>query len=165
MSTGIFYTTSTGNNDDIAEKIGSSLGDIEIFNLINTSLDKINEFDKVILGVSTWGDGELNDDFEDIWDDFKEIDFSNKTVALFGLGDQEGYEDTFCDALGSLYEQVISSGAKVVGFTSTDTYDFQESKAVIDGKFVGLTLDEDNQDDLTDDRIKTWVESIKADIL
>ncbi len=165
MSTGIFYTTSTGNNDDIAEKIGSSLGDIEIFNLINTSLDKINEFDKVILGVSTWGDGELNDDFEDIWDDFKEIDFSNKTVALFGLGDQEGYEDTFCDALGSLYEQVISSGAKVVGFTSTDTYDFQESKAVIDGKFVGLALDEDNQDDLTDDRIKTWVESIKADIL
>jgi flavodoxin I len=165
MSIGIFYTTSTGNNDDIAEKIGSSLGDIEIFNLINTSLDKINEFDKVILGVSTWGDGELNDDFEDIWDDFKEIDFSNKTVALFGLGDQEGYEDTFCDALGSLYEQVISSGAKVVGFTSTDTYDFQESKAVIDGKFVGLALDEDNQDDLTDDRIKTWVESIKADIL
>ena len=165
MSTGIFYTTSTGNGDEIAEKIASALGDIEVFNLANTDLKKINDFDKVIIGTSTWGDGELNDDFDDLWDDFSELDFSNKTVALFGLGDQEGYEDTFCDALGEVYTQVKSKGANIVGFTSIDTYEFEESKAVVDGKFVGLALDEDNQEDLTNERIKTWAEDIKDSIL
>lgn len=165
MSTGIFYTTSTGNNDEIAEKIASALGDVEIFNFANTDLAKINDYEKVIIGTSTWGDGELNDDFEDIWDNFKEIDFSNKTVALFGLGDQEGYEDTFCDALGEIYTQVKKAGATIIGFTSSEGYDFQESKALIDGSFVGLALDEDNQDELTDKRIKTWTENIRNDIL
>ena len=165
MSTGIFYTTSTGNGDEIAEKIASALGNIEVYNLANTDIDKINEFDKVIIGTSTWGDGELNDDFDDLWDDFSQLDFSNKTVALFGLGDQEGYEDTFCDALGEIYTQVKSKDANIVGFTSIDGYEFEESKAVMDGEFVGLILDEDNQDDLTDERIQAWAEQIKDSIL
>lgn len=165
MSTGIFYTTSTGNGDEIAGQIASALENIEIFDISQSGVDKINEFDKVILGVSTWGDGELNDDFDDIWDDFSEVDFSNKTVALFGLGDQEGYSDTFCDAMGIIYEQVKKAGANIVGFTSTDGYYFDDSKAVIDGSFIGLALDEDNQDDLTENRIEAWAKDIKSDIL
>mgnify|MGYP003555595976 CR=1 FL=1 len=61
MSTAIFYASSTGNSDEVASKISSALGEIEVFNLANTKVDKINEYDKVILGGSTWGDGELND--------------------------------------------------------------------------------------------------------
>jgi len=165
MATAIFFASSTGNSEEIANKIASKLGDIEVFDLAGTKIDKINEYDKLILGGSTWGDGELNDDWEDAWGDFSKLNLSNKTVALFGLGDQESYSDEFCSALGIIYEQIKSSGAKVIGFTSTEGYYHDGSKAQIDTKFVGLVIDEDNQSDLTEERIENWVNEIKAEIL
>jgi flavodoxin I len=96
---------------------------------------------------------------------FVNLDLSNKTIALFGLGDQESYSDEFCSAMGIIYEQIVKSGAKIVGFTSTEGYYHDGSKAQINDKFVGLVIDEDNQSDLTDERIKIWVNEIKESIL
>ena len=104
MSTAIFYATNTGNSEEIANKISKELGDIEVFDISNTSIEKMNDYDKIILGGSTWGDGELNDDWDELWDDFISLDLSNKTIALFGLGDQESYADDFCSAIGIIYE-------------------------------------------------------------
>ena len=165
MATAIFFASSTGNSEEIANKISAKLNNIEIFDLAGTKIEKINEFDKLILGGSTWGDGELNDDWEDVWGNFCKLDLSNKTIALFGLGDQESYSDEFCSAMGIIYEQIVKSGAKIVGFTSTEGYYHDGSKAQINDKFVGLVIDEDNQSDLTDERIKTWVNEIKESIL
>ena len=165
MATAIFFASSTGNSEEIASKISSKLDDIEVFDLAGTKIEKINNYDKIILGGSTWGDGELNDDWEDAWVDFCKLDLSNKTIALFGLGDQESYSDEFCSALGIIYEQINSMGAKVIGFTSTQGYYHDASKAQVEDKFVGLILDEDNQSDLTDKRINNWVNEIKKDIL
>ena len=165
MATAVFYTSSTGNSGEIASKIAEGLGEVEVFDLSSTDVSKISDYDKVIIGGSTWGEGELNDDFDDIWDDFAALDLSDKTIALFGLGDQEGYGEDFCNALGIIYEHVNSTGANVVGFTSTDGYEYDDSKAEIDGQFVGLVIDEDNQDDLTDERISAWIEDIKGDII
>ncbi len=165
MSTAIFFASSTGNSEEIANKIASKLNDIEVFDLASTKIEKINNYDKVILGSSTWGDGELNDDLEDVWGDFCKLDLSDKTIALFGLGDQESYSDEFCSALGIIYEQISSTSAKVIGFTSTNGYYHDASKAQINDKFVGLVLDEDNQSDLTDKRIENWVNEIKEEIL
>uniref|UniRef100_UPI0040486C48 flavodoxin n=1 Tax=Aliarcobacter sp. TaxID=2321116 RepID=UPI0040486C48 len=165
MATAIFFASSTGNSEEIANKIASKLGDIEVFDLANTKIDKINDYKKIILGGSTWGDGELNDDWEDVWGDFCNLDLSNKTIALFGLGDQESYSDEFCSALGIIYEQVKSTNAKIIGFTSTQGYYHDASKAQIEDNFVGLIIDEDNQSDLTDERIENWVTDLKANIL
>ena len=165
MATAIFFASSTGNSEEIANKISSELNEIEIFDLSGTKISKINEYDKLILGCSTWGDGELNDDWEDVWIDFCKIDLSNKTIALFGLGDQESYSDEFCSAMGIIYEQVVKSKAKIIGFTSTEGYYHDGSKAQINNKFVGLAIDEDNQSDLTDKRINNWINDIRKDIL
>mgnify|MGYP000415710013 CR=1 FL=1 len=165
MATALFYGSSTGNSEEIASKIANELGDIEVFDLSQVDIAKINDYDKVILGGSTWGEGELNDDWDEAWDSFKTINLLDKTVALFGLGDQDSYPDDFSNALGIIYEQVSTSGANIVGFTSTQGYDYEDSKAEIDGKFVGLVIDEDNQDDLTDERISAWIEDIKGDII
>ena len=165
MATAIFFASSTGNSEEIANKISTALNDIQVFDLAGTKIEKINEYDKLILGSSTWGDGELNDDWEDAWVDFCKLDLSNKTIALFGLGDQESYSDEFCSALGIIYEQINSMGAKVIGFTSTQGYYHDASKAQVEDKFVGLILDEDNQSDLTDERIENWVNEIKENIL
>ncbi|WP_368030889.1 flavodoxin [Arcobacter sp. s6] len=165
MATAIFFASSTGNSEEIASKIASKLNNIEVFDLSGTKIDKINNYDKIILGGSTWGDGELNDDWEDVWGDFCKLDLSSKTIALFGLGDQESYSDEFCSALGIIYEQAKSMNAKIIGFTSSEGYYHDASKAQIDNEFVGLVIDEDNQSDLTDERIAKWVNEIKEDIL
>jgi flavodoxin I len=165
MATAIFFASSTGNSEEIASKIASKLNNIEVFDLSGTKIEKINHYDKIILGGSTWGDGELNDDWEDVWGDFCKLDLSSKTIALFGLGDQESYSDEFCSALGIIYEQAKSMNAKIIGFTSSEGYYHDASKAQIDNEFVGLVIDEDNQSDLTDERIAKWVNEIKEDIL
>ena len=165
MATAIFYASSTGNTEEIASKISEQLKGVDTFDLSSTDVEKMNDYDKLILGASTWGDGELNDDWDEVFDNFKGIDLSNKTIALFGLGDQESYADEFCNALGIIYEYVNTTGASIIGFTSSDGYDHDDSKAEVDGKFVGLVIDEDNQDELTDERISSWVETIKSDIL
>lgn len=165
MATAIFFASSTGNSEEIASKISEELGGVEIFDLAGSNVEKMNDYDKLIIGGSTWGDGELNDDWEDCWGDFRTLDLSNKTIALFGLGDQESYSDEFCSALGIIYEQVKSSGAKIVGFTSTEGYYHDGSKAQIENQFVGLVIDEDNQSNLTEERIENWVNEIKTEIL
>lgn len=157
----VFFTSSTGNSETAAKKIAKELGDAQIFDLAKVGVDAIKNHDKLIIGTSTWGEGELQDDFEELWDSFAGIDFSGKTVALFGLGDQDGYSYNFVDAMGLIYNQVVQNGGTVVGAYHDDEYEFEESVAFKEGVFVGLALDEDNQSDLTDSRIKAWCGEIK----
>ncbi|MCP4969293.1 MAG: flavodoxin [Arcobacter sp.] len=156
----IFYASSTGNTEEVANKIGSKLDGFELIDIANDGVDKMNECDSIIIGVSTWGEGDLQDDWEDCLADVQEVDFTDKKVALFGLGDQDGYPDEFVDALGIMYEEVTTKGATIVGKTSNDGYEYDESKAEIDGEFVGLVIDEDNQSELTDDRLESWCNEI-----
>lgn len=165
MATAIFYASSVGNTEDIAKRLSTKLGDIDTYNICDEGIEKINNYEKIIFGVSTWGDGDLQDDWEDSWGDFCDINFSDKTIALFGLGDQDSYADTFVDGLGTMYEALKDTGANIIGFTSIEGFEHEESTAQIENEFVGLVLDEDNQDDLSEERIDAWVDIIKERIL
>ena len=165
MATAIFYGSSTGNTEDIANRISEHLGNLDVYDISNQGLDPIKDYDKLIIGLSTWGDGDLQSDFEDIWSDFEEYDFSKKTIALFGLGDQDGYEDEFVNALGTMYKVLKAKGATIIGFTSIEGFEYNISTAQIDDQFCGLVIDEDNQNDLSDERISSWISDIRSEIL
>lgn len=157
---GLFFGSDTGCTEEVVEKIKDSFTkDISLHNIADSSLEDIKTYERLIFASSTWGDGDLQNDWEDFESNLEEIDFTNKTVALVGLGDQDGYGETFCNALGHLYTYV--KDGNVVGFTSTEGYDFEDSTAILDDKFVGLVLDEDNQSELTDERIQSWVSQIE----
>ncbi|WP_321315136.1 flavodoxin [Halarcobacter sp.] len=157
---GLFFGSDTGTTEEIVEKIKDLFSkEIEIHNISNTKKEDIEKYKNLILASPTWGDGDLQSDWEDFEENLENIDFSNKTVALLGIGDQEGYEDTFCNALGHLYGYV--KDANIIGQTSTDGYEFEESTAVVNDKFIGLVLDEDNQSELTDKRLEDWVKDIE----
>lgn len=158
----IFYATSTGNTEEVANKIYEKLDGFELIDISSDGVDKMNDCESIVLGVSTWGEGELQDDWEDCFDDIQEIDFKDKKVALFGLGDQESYGHEFVDALGIMYETLVEQNAKIIGKTSIDGYEYDYSKAEVDGEFVGLVIDEDNQEDLTDERVENWCNEIKS---
>lgn len=156
----IFYASSTGNTEEVANKINERLEDFELIDISRDGISKIKECKSLVIGTPTWGSGDLQDDWDNCFEEFKLIDFSDKTVALFGLGDQDTYGDEFVNAMGTLYKVVESNGANIVGFTSIEGYDFEDSTAVIDDNFVGLVIDEDNQSDLTDSRIENWCNNI-----
>ena len=96
--------------------------------------------------------------------DFGAVDVAGKKVALFAVGDSEGYSDSFCGALGKLYDAFSDKGANIIGAVSTEGYTFEESEGVRDGKFVGLAIDQDNQSDLTDERVEKWCDAIRSEL-
>jgi len=163
MAIGIFYGSNAGATQTVAELIKEELGgDIDLIDISDAQVEDFDKYSKIILGTSTWGEGDLQDDWDAFFEDFQTVDFTGKTVAFFGMGDQVGYEENFQDAMGTLYHQALAKGAKVVGDNyPIEGFDFDESTAVVDGAFVGLAVDDDNQDELTESRTKAWVSDIK----
>jgi flavodoxin I len=159
----VIYGSSTGTCESIAEKIAQKLG-CEALNVQELSADVVAQNQNLILGTSTWGAGELQDDWYDGLSVLKNADLSGKTIALFGCGDCSTYSDTFVGGIGELYDGIKQSGAKFIGAVSTDGYTFDESSAVVDGKFIGLPLDDINEDDKTDERINSWVAQISPSL-
>jgi flavodoxin I len=159
----VVYGSSTGTCQEIAEQIAGKLN-VEAKDVANLTSDDIAENDNLLLGSSTWGAGELQDDWYDGLQTLKNADLSGKTIALFGCGDCESYGDTFCGAIGEIYEALKESGANFIGSVSTDGYTFDDSSAVVDGQFIGLALDNINEDDKTEARIDAWLESISAQL-
>jgi len=155
----VVYGSSTGTCEAIAEKIGAKLG-AEVMNVQDLTADVVAANENLILGTSTWGAGELQDDWYDGLKVLQSADLTGKVIALFGCGDCESYGDTFVGGLGELYDGIKQSGARIVGSVSTDGYTFDDSAAVVDGKFVGLPLDDVNEDNMTDGRIDAWIAAI-----
>lgn len=163
MNTVVIYGSTTGTCEAIAQKIGNKLG-AEVVNVSDITDDTINNADNLILGTSTWGAGEMQDDWYDGINTLKGCDLSGKVIALFGCGDSDSYCDTFCGGMGELYNELKDSGAKFVGAVSQDGYTFDASDAIIDDKFIGLPLDDVNEEDQTDSRIDAWIEAIKGEL-
>jgi flavodoxin I len=161
---GLFYSFNSTKTAKAAEKIKEAFG--TDFNVVPINAEVLTEelflsFTNLILGVPTWFDGEL----PNYWDEFvpalEDLNLSGKTIALFGLGNQVEYPDNFCDAVGILAELVNSKGAKLVGYTSTEGYQYESSRAVVDNKFMGLILDQETQPRQSKERITNWVNELK----
>merc|ERR1711869_186291 len=124
-------------------------------------------FDGIIAGVPTWHTGADEQRSGTAWDDYleeiKALDMGGKPVAIFGLGDQAGYGDNFCDGIEEMHNTFKAAGAKMVGYVDASGYTYDESKSVDGGKFLGCPFDQDNEDDQTEDRAKAWVDQIKGE--
>ena len=131
-----------------------------IINVTNLDDNVIADNENLILGTSTWGAGEVQDDWYDGLRIIKSANLNGKTVALFGCGDSESYPDTFVGGMAEIYHAVTDAGAQVIGAVATEGYTFDDSESVVDGMFVGLALDEVNEDSKTDERIDAWVTEI-----
>ncbi len=162
----IIFGSSTGTCEELASRIAGKLGvdSSDVLEAASISPEQLDGYQNLVLGTSTWGAGELQDDWYDGIAVIKKTNLSGKTVAIFGCGDSESYSDTFCGAMAELYNAAKEAGANVIGSVSTEGYTFDDSDAVIDGKFIGLPLDEVNEDNKTDERIDAWVSEIAPNL-
>ena len=168
MKIGLFYGSSTCYTEIAAEKIQASIGEslVELFNIKTTPISKINDYDILILGISTWDYGELQEDWGALWDELEALNIKNKIIALYGLGDQDGYSEWFLDAVGMLHDQLLPQKPIFIGYWPTEGYEFIASKALLPDQpyFMGLALDEDSQYELSDQRIEDWCLQILQEI-
>lgn len=164
----LIYGSDTGMTEEVVSSIVDhwKASEIEVIEVYNAKKTDFERFDKIIIGLSTWYDGDLQSDWETYYDkEFKTIDFTNKTVAIFGLGDQYGYGEFFIDGVGILAQTILKNGGKIIGKWSCKEYDFEESKAQIEGEdlFYGLAIDEDNEPERTPNRLQEWLQQIEQE--
>ncbi|MBU3069926.1 flavodoxin FldB [Aestuariicella sp. G3-2] len=161
---GLFFGSDEGNTENVAQRIQQRLGEdaVDIHDIADVTQLEFDDYDKILLGIPTWDFGQIQSDWEEFWEDISAVDFTGKTVALFGLGDQFGYGDYFLDAMGMLHDVIVENGAKIVGHWPVTGYEFDESKALTADRkaFVGLAIDEDQQEELTSQRLNEWCQQV-----
>ncbi|UTA46517.1 flavodoxin [Simiduia sp. 21SJ11W-1] len=164
---GLFFGSDEGNTEAVAYRIQARLGTevVDVHDVADVTVLDFDDYEHIILGIPTWDFGQIQSDWEDFWGDIESVDFTGKTVALFGLGDQFGYGDYFLDAMGMLHDLVVGNGARIVGYWPTEGYEFDASKAQVPGEplFMGLAIDQDQQEDLTSDRLNSWCAQIHSE--
>jgi flavodoxin I len=163
---GLFYGSTTGNTLKVAELIQKAFGpgQVEIVDVSRAAPEDLEKYDVLILGTSTWHWGGLQDEWANFQDQLTEEVLAGKKVAFFGVGDQKLYPDHFVDGMGLLYDKVKSTGVPIFGTWPKDGYDYQASAAQVDGRLVGLALDEDNEPGRTPSRIQAWVQQLKREL-
>lgn len=171
MLIGIVYSTTTGNTSDVAQQIKDVLGSeasdpVEI----DDAKDGFwSDHDAILAGAPTWNTGADEMRSGTTWDDFLyaellKMDFKGRSIGIFGCGDSVAYGDNFVDAIEEMHDCFDKQGAKMIGYVDASEYQHEESKAERDGKFLGLAIDNDNEDDLTDDRVAKWCKQILAEV-
>ncbi|MEM7802620.1 MAG: flavodoxin [Chloroflexota bacterium] len=167
---GLFYGSNTGNTEmdsDVIKNMFEFLYpgkvQVDVYNIGTTDIKKIEEYKFIIIGSPTWNIGELQDDWALKFDSLSTLNMQGRLVAMYGVGDQFGYPDNFCDAIGLIGSKMEERGAELVGFTDATEYEFSNSLGVEDGVFLGMALDDDNQGSKTKDRVEYWVDQLMYD--
>jgi len=162
---GLFYGISATKTAKVADKIKAAFGNtkIDIIPVEDAWKEDFEGYENIIVGVATWFDGELPSYWDEVRPELESLNMKQKKIAIFGLGDQVKYPENFIDGVGILADKFESVGAKLIGFTSTEGYNFEKSRAVRNGKFLGLAIDFENQSVQTDERIQKWVEQLKRE--
>lgn len=164
----IFYGPVGGAVNRVADIIKAAIGNdkVEMVAVKDATVADLEKYDKIIFGASTvgsdtWDSEHSNNDWAKFLPEIRKTNFAEKTVAIFGLGDHVTYAHGFVDHIGLVGKVLIKNGAVLVGSVATDAYEFEESEAIVDGKFIGLPIDEDFEPELTQERVDGWLEQIK----
>ncbi|HAM97167.1 MAG TPA: flavodoxin [Marinilabiliales bacterium] len=165
----VLYGPKGGNTEKIAKLIAKKIGHDKCDLIAVRDADEtlLAPYNKLIIGGSTigthnWSHSNTSVDWDQFMPKFKKMNFAGKKVAIFGLGDHLAYTNHFVDEMFSLYQVLKNNGATIVGQWPTDGYEFNESAAIVNGKFVGLPIDEDHEDDLSEGRIDAWLNTLSA---
>ncbi len=166
----IFFGPVGGAVNRVADLIKNSIGEekVDMVAVKDATAADLEKYDKIIFGLSTVGKDTWDSEFStNDWGNFmpeiSKSDYSDKKVAIFGLGDHVTYAHAFVDHIGLLGKELMKNGAVIAGPVDAEAYEFEESEALVDGKFIGLPIDEDFEPELTEERVAAWLEVLKPD--
>jgi flavodoxin II len=133
MNIGLFYGSSTCYTEMAAEKIRDIIGPelVTLHNLKDDAVALMEQYDVLILGIPTWDFGEIQEDWEAIWDQLDTVNLDGKIIAMYGMGDQLGYGEWFLDALGMLHDKLAPKGVTFIGYWPTEGYEFTSKNRLL----------------------------------
>lgn len=193
MKIAIVLGTSTGTTEDIAndiadglrERCNASIALVDVADITALPPDersaawraRLSGVELLIVGCPTWDIGQLQADWRELLGGFEQparrgapgslagLELRGVTAVFFGLGDQAGYPDTYQDAMGILHDAFEAAGARVgLGHTAPSGDTFEASRALVDGRFCGLAIDEDSLPQQTEGRVRRWVAQLVAEL-
>ena len=147
---GLFYATKAERTSWVAEKIQKEFGEdkIEVVAIEQAWQNDFAAYDCFIVGASTWFDGELPTYWDELLPELRTMELKGKN---------------FADGIGLLAEVFEGDGATLVGFTSSEGYTFERSRALRGNQWCGLVIDLDNQSEQAKKKIKEWCEQVKKE--
>ncbi len=163
---GLFYGSSTGNTEAVSFQMKEEFNkhpewEVEVHNIGATSPEQMLQYDYMVMGIPTWNTGQLQDDWEFFMPKLAEMNLTGKKIAVFGLGDQNGYGYNFLDAVGALSDELLKRGGDLMGMWAINNkYEFAESTAQVEDHFLGLGVDNDGQEEMTAGRLADWVQQV-----
>ena len=168
-NTALLFSPEGGNVHSVTNKLGEILGNenVDIIPVRQVTKGDVEKYDQIILIGSTVGaDHWSNESIEDEWHAFflqmDDKSFEDKKTAIVGLGNSVLYPEHFADGMAHLHKYLSDRKAQIYGAVETDDYTFTDSEALNDdGLFCGLPIDEDNEDDLTTERLENWLAALK----
>lgn len=168
LNIAIIYGSTTRYTEMVAAKIQEQAGfaDADLLDIEDIKPEAIVDYDFILFGIPTWDYGEIQTSWQNVWENLDALDMTDKIVAFFGSGDQLGYSEWFVDAMGLLHDKIVARGAIAIGEWPVSGYEFNSEKSLTADKkhFVGLPIDDVNQPDLTDERVKKWCEYLLKSI-
>lgn len=167
----LLYWGKGGSTEKVAKLVYNQFDSeiIDLFDLESFDLKDIEKYEMGILAAPTigadyWEDATSNNLWNKFFRNIEQLDLSKKTVAFVGLGDQVLYPKHFVAGLGLFQKELSKTNVKIIGRWPTDGYDFTESQGEKDGMFYGLAIDEQNQWDITEERVKAWTDQLKKEM-
>jgi len=165
----VVYATMFGATELVAERVAEALSkefgvEVPCRDAAWLDFEELTSADLIVVGSSTWNIGQLPSDWDMRLDELGALDLRGKFVALFGTGDRRGYPDTYLDALDTIARALEPTGATLIGEWPTVGYVFTGSLAQRGDYFLGLAIDEDNDDDLTDARVDAWCAQLAGEL-
>ncbi len=168
--TALIYWPKKGNVENTAKKISTHFEPegMDIFTISEIEAAKLANYDFLIFGGSTIGADNWEDTHTSKWhsffEDLKTVNLQGKTAAIYGLGDQVLYPEHFVDAMAVIRDELTAAGARVIGNWPVENYEHTDSKSVEGDHFIGLALDDDQQHELSDERIRKWVDILRSEL-
>ena len=114
----LVFGSTTGNTEALSEHVAKGLergmSSVTVKDVSEASADELADYDAIVFGCSTWGEGDLQDDFIDFQEAMDGVSLDGKKAAVFGPGDSEDYPDSFCTAVDILEKTLKSNGSEIV---------------------------------------------------
>lgn len=169
--TALFYGPIGGSVNRVAKQLGEIIGvnKIVMHAVVDSTVEDIKKYDRVIflssaIGLDQWDMKEVKDDWDVFFPELDKMSFENIKVAVVGLGDHIKYPSHFVTSMATLGNKLIERGGTLIGAVDTEGYTFEDTDALNEnGQFCGLPIDEDNEEELTTERLTNWVNNIKED--
>ena len=163
---GIYFGSTTDTTRGLANIVANIMGieSDDVHDVATAAADSALNYDTLLIGCSTWGYGDLQDDMEFFLPKLAKLDLTGKKVGLFGSGDSRSFSATFCNALAEIKDELTPTGCTFIGTVPAEGYNYEDTLCEENGRLIGLLVDEMHESQMTPDRLTHWITSIKKDL-